>query len=695
MGKITTSEIRNVSLMSHGGAGKTSLTEAMLFNAGVIERLGKVDDGSTVSDYDPEEIKRHISLTSTIASFNWKDCKINLIDNPGYADFVGEVKGSLRASDGAVLLIDAVSGFEPQAETYWKMAELEGLAKLIFVNKMDKENADFDKALASIKASIKGTLVPLQLPLGAGKDFKGVIDLVKAEAIIFDKGKPVATEIPSNMAETAAEARQELMEAAAENDEALLDKYLNEETLSDEELILGLSKGVKEGGLTLVMCGSALQNQAVSPLTDAMIRYLPAPSERGAALAFEGRDAKEISLSPDPSGPLAALVFKTISDPYIGRLNFVRVYSGTMKPSSTVNNSTQDKKEKIGHLFAMCGKEQKDVSEAVAGDIVAIPKLAVTHSNDTLCDESKSITLKAIDFPTPVYSVAIVSKNKGDDDKLSTALTKLAEEDATFDIRRDNETSQTVISAMGNVQIEVKLDKLNHKYGVAAELKDKKIAYKETIKKAARVQGKYKKQSGGRGQYGDVWVEFQPLPQGTGFEFEDKIFGGAVPKQYIPAVEKGLREAMAEGVLAGYQAVDIKAILNDGSFHPVDSSEMAFKIAASMAFKKGVAEAAPVLLEPILSVEVLVPESYMGNVIGDLNSKRGRILGMEPQDDGFELVKAFVPEAEMKSYATELRSLAHGRGSFSFEFARYDEVPKELQDKIVEALKKEIEATGH
>ncbi|MDI6799791.1 MAG: elongation factor G [Actinomycetota bacterium] len=686
MGKTTTADIRNVSLISHGGAGKTSLTEAILFDAGSIERLGRVDDGSTTSDYDPEEIKRHISLTSTITHFNWKDHKVNLIDNPGYADFIGEVKGSLRACDGAILLIDAVNGFEPQAETYWKMAGDENLSRLVFINKMDKENADFDKALASLRASLKGSLMQLQIPIGSGKDFKGVIDLVKEESLISDKGKMTKGPVPGDMQEKVAEARRILMEAAAENDEELLDKYLSEESLSGDEMLLGLAKGVKEGGLALVLCGSALFNQAVEPLMDAIVNFVPSPNERPTPAAFEGRDKKEVACDADPSAPLVALVFKTISDPYIGRLNFARIYSGTMRASSTVNNSTQDKKEKIGHLFAMCGKEQGDVSETICGDIVAIPKLAQTHSNDTLCDESKDIVLEKIDFPTPVYSVAIESKTKGDDEKLSTALSKLAEEDPTFVIRRDNETSQTVISAMGNVQIEVKMDKLNHKYGVQAELKEKKIAYKETIRKSARVQGKYKKQSGGRGQYGDVWVEFQPLAQGSGFEFENKIFGGSVPKQYIPAVEKGLREAMAEGVLAGHEAVDIKATLHDGSFHPVDSSEMAFKIAASMAFKKGVAEASPVLLEPILNVEVLVPEAYMGNVIGDLNSKRGRILGMEPTEDGFELVRASVPEAEMKRYATELRSLAHGRGSFSFEFARYEEVPKDLADRIVEEI---------
>lgn len=685
MGKVTTTAaIRNVSLISHGGAGKTSLTEAMLFNAGAVERLGRVDDGSTTSDYDSEEIKRHISLNSTITHFDWNGCKINLIDNPGYADFVGEVKGALRASDGVILLVDAVNGFEPQAETFWKMAEDERLSKIIFINKMDKENANFDKSLASLRASLKGTIVPTQLPIGAGKDFKGVVDLISGESLTFEKGKMSRAPLPSEMVEMAAEAKRMLMEAAAENDEELLDKYLSEETLSDEELSFGLAKGVKEGGLILVMCGSALLNEAVTPLADAIVKFMPAPNERGDVTAFEGKELKEISLSSDPSGPLVALIFKTLSDPYIGRLNFVRVYSGTLKAASTVYNATSDKKEKLGHILLICGKEQQDVSEAVAGDIVAIPKLAATRSNDTLCDESRTIILKKIDFPAPVYSVAIESKTKGDDEKLSTALAKLTEEDPTFTIRRENEIAQTVISAMGNVQLEVKLDKLKHKYGVQAELLEKRIAYKETIGKSAKVQGKYKKQSGGRGQYGDVWVEFQPLPRGSGFEFEDKIFGGSVPKQYIPAVEKGLREAMGEGVLAGYQVVDIKAILYDGSFHPVDSSEMAFKIAASMAFKKGVAEAAPVLLEPILNIKVFVPESYMGSVIGDLNSKRGRILGMEPQEDGFELIKACVPESEMKKYATELRSLAHGRGSFSFEFARYDEVPKELQGKIIE-----------
>jgi len=687
MEKTTTSKIRNVSIAAHRGTGKTSLSEGMLFNSKSISRLGKVDDGSTVSDYDPEEIKRKISINATLASVEWKENKINLIDTPGYTDFISEVKASLQISDGAIILVDAPMGVETQTEIIWKMANERNLPRLVFINKMDKDNADFEKALESLKSTLDNSVTAVQLPLGTDKEFKGVIDLVKMRALTFNNGKITEEAIPEELQPTVEKYLKILTEAIAETDDDLLTKYLEEESLTSEEIISGLKRAVKKGKIIPVFCGSALKNTGVQPLLDAVIDYLPSPDEMPEVKGKNPKTNEEEVRKPIENKPFCALVFKTISDPYIGKLNFVRVYSGTLKTDSHIYNATNKNKEKVGHLLQMQGKEQKEIKEAGAGDIVAIPKLSHTHTGDTLCDESRPIILKKIDFPEPIFSIAIDVKKKEDEEKLATSLTKLAEEDPTFTIRRDHDVGQTIISGMGNVHLEVKINKLKQKFGVETIKEELKIAYKETIRKTSKVQGKYKKQSGGHGQYGDVWIEFQPLPHRGGFEFEDKIFGGSVPRQYIPAVEKGLKEALDEGILAGYPVVDIKTILYDGSYHPVDSSEMAFKIAASMAFKKGLLEANPVILEPILNVEVIVPESDTGTIMGDLNSKRGKILGMEPIGNGYERVRARVPEAEMKRYAAELRSMAHGRATFSVEFANYKEAPHDIQEKIIAEAK--------
>jgi len=681
--KTTTRKIRNVSITAHGGTGKTSLSEGMLFNSKNISRLGKVDDGSTVSDYDPEEIKRKISINAALTPVEWEENKINLIDTPGYADFISEVKASLQISDGAIILVDALMGVETQTEIVWKMANERNLPRLIFVNKMDKEDANFEKDLESLKSTLDNSVTAVQLPLGTDKEFKGVIDLVKMRALIFNNGKIIEEAIPEELQPTVEKYLKILTEAIAETDDDLLTKYLEEEPLTPEEIISGLKKAVKKGKIIPVFCGSALKNIGIQPLLDAVIDYLPSPDEMPEVKGKNPKTNEEEVRKPIEDEPFCALVFKTISDPYIGKLNFVRVYSGTLKTDSHIYNATNKNKEKVGHLFQMQGKEQKEIKEAGAGDIVAIPKLSHTHTGDTLCDESRPIVLKKIDFPEPIFSIAIDTKRKEDEEKLATSLTKLAEEDPTFTIRRDHDVGQTIISGMGNVHLEVKINKLKQKFGVGTIKEELKIAYKETIRKTSKVQGKYKKQSGGHGQYGDVWIEFRPLPHRGGFEFEDKIFGGSVPRQYIPAVEKGLKEALNEGILAGYPVVDIKTILYDGSYHPVDSSEMAFKIAASMAFKKGLLEANPVILEPILNVEVIVPESDMGTIMGDLNSKRGKILGMEPIGNGYESVRAQVPEAEMKRYAAELRSMAHGRATFSVKFANYEEAPHDIQEKII------------
>ncbi|MDO8885689.1 elongation factor G [Candidatus Oleimmundimicrobium sp.] len=691
MGEITTSKIRNVSLVAHGGTGKTSLAEAALFTSQAINRLGKVDDGTTVTDYDPEEIKRKISTNSTLAYLEWRSNKINLIDTPGYADFIGEVKAALRVSDAAIVLVDGLAGVKVQTEIAWKMADERNLPRLVFINKMDKENASFEKALESLKKTFKNSFVTIQLPIGANKDFKGIIDIIKMRSLTFKNGKVTEDAIPDNLKPMTDKYAKILTEAVAETDDNLLTKYLEEKPLSSEEILEGLKKATKSGQIVPILCGSATENIGINPLLDTIIDYLPSPDERPAAKGTNLKTKEEETCKPIENEPLSALVFKTLSDPYIGKLNFARIYSGTLKADSEIYNSTTKHKEKVSHLLQVIGKEQKDIKEAIAGDIVAIPKLSNTHTGDTLCDELKPIVFEKMTFPEPIFSIALEPKSKNDDGKLGTSLNKLTEEDPTFKVKRDHETGQTIISGMGNVHLEVKVSKLKQKFGVEAITKDPKIAYKETIRGTSKVQGKYKKQSGGHGQYGDVWIEFKPLPHGAGFEFEDKIFGGSVPKQYIPAVEKGLIEALDKGVLAGYPVVGIKAILYDGSYHPVDSSEMAFKVAASMAFKKGIQEATPVILEPILNVEVTVPQEYMGTVIGDLNSKRGKILGMEPIGNGYEIVKARVPKAEMKKYAPELRSMAHGRATFSFKFASYEEAPHDIQEKIIAEAKKEKE----
>ncbi|HDP70504.1 MAG TPA: elongation factor G [Actinobacteria bacterium] len=691
MGKTATNKIRNVCIVAHRGTGKTSLTEAMLFDSKSISRLGRIDDGSTTSDYDAEENKRKISISATLAPAEWRENKINFIDTPGYADFISEVIGALRISDGALFLVDAVVGVEVQTEVIWKMAKEKNIPKLVFINKMDKENADFDKTLKSLKDTFGSSVTAIQLPIGKNKGFKGVIDLVKMKALTFSDGKMTEETIPKELQATSDEYMKALAEAVAETDDDLLTKYLEEETLEPKEVLSGLKRAAKSGEIIPVLCGSALENIGVNPLLDAVIDYLPSPDEKPETRGTNPKTNEEEIRKPSENEPLCALVFKTLSDPYIGRLNFVRIYSGILKADSHIYNTTNRKKERVSHLLQMLGKEQRDIREAIAGDIVAIPKLSDTHTGDTLCEESSPIILEKIDFPEPIFSIALEPKSKGDEEKLGTSLNKLTEEDPTFRVKRDHEINQTAISGMGNVHLEVKINKLKQKFGVEAVTEEPKIAYKETIRGRSKVQGKYKKQSGGRGQYGDVWIEFQPLPRGTGFEFEDKIFGGSVPKQYIPAVEKGLKEALIKGVLAGYPVVDIKAILYDGSYHAVDSSEMAFKIAASMAFKKGVQDANPIILEPILNVEVIVPADIMGTVIGDLNSKRGKILGMEPIEDKYERVRAQVPAAEMKKYATELRSMAHGRATFSVEFASYEEVPHDAQEKIIAEAKEEKE----
>lgn len=691
--KVPTMEkIRNVGVIAHGGSGKTSLVEAMLFNSKTITRLGKIEDGTTTTDFDADEIRRKISVNSTIAPFEWKNHKINIIDTPGYADFVGEVISSLRVVDSAIVVLSAVSGVEVQSEIVWRYAEEQKIPRIIFINKMDRENADFYKAVAMAKESFGSVPAVIHIPIGSAESFKGVVDLVKMKAIICKNSEYSEEEIPSELNEKTAELRDKLMEAVAETDEALLEKYLEGNELTEQEIIDGLRKGTVNGDIVPILCGSATKNLCINPLMDAIIEILPSPKERPDNAAVDKKSKEEIAIKNAENEPLSALVFKTIVDPHIGRLSLFRVYSGELNSNSVVYNSTKDKNERVGQILTLCGKKQEPLQKAIAGEIAAVAKLQETMTEDTLCDPGHPLILKGIDFPKPIISAAIEPKTKGDEDKLSGALSKLAEEDLTFNIKKDKETHQTVISGMGESHIDIIIDRLKRKFSAEAEIVKLKIPYRETIQSTVKIQGKHKKQSGGHGQYGDCWLELEPLGRGKGFEFINKIFGGSIPKQYIPAVEKGVIEAMQKGILAGYPVVDIKVTVCDGSYHSVDSSEMAFKIAGALAFKNGVIKANPVILEPVMSMQVIASENYMGDIIGDLNSKRGKILGMEPGENHLQLIKAQVPFAEISKYANDLRSITQGRGTFKTEFSHYEEVPSHLSQKIIEETKLEKES---
>lgn len=666
-----TAQLRNVAVIGHGGTGKTSLVEAMLFNAGHTTRLGKVDDGTATTDFLPEEVKRKISVNLAMAPCEWKNCKINLLDTPGYSDFFAEVKSALRVADSVLVVLCAVSGVEVQTEIGWK--EAGNLPKIAFINKMDRENASFERVIQQMKDVLKGNIIPLQLPLGAESNFSGVVDLLKMKAYRYNPKEGTYEEqpIPDDLKEKAEEAREAIMEAAAEGDDELLMKYLDGEPLSEEEIYSGLKKAFQANSFVPVLCGSALNNIGVRHLMDFLVDFAPAP------------DVSE-------ENALAALVFKTMTDPYVGKLSFFKVFGGSMKSDSIVFNSNKEREEKISQIFVMRGKQQEAVPEVKAGDIAAVAKLQDTSTGDTLCRKDKPIKLEGIDFPEPTLSVAIEPKSKGDEDKLSNAINKLLESDPSLRLHKNLETKETILTGMGETHLDIVIERLHQKFGVEVTSRPPSVPYRETIRSTVQQEGKYKKQTGGRGQYGHVWITLEPYPDGE-FAFEEKIFGGAVPKQYIPAVEKGLREAITEGVLAGYPVTGVKVTLYDGSYHPVDSSELAFKIAASMAFKKAMEKANPVLLEPIMNVEVIVPEQFMGDIMGDLNGKRGRILGMEPVEGGLQLIRAQVPLAEMSDYAIALKSITQGRGNFRMEFSHYEEVPPRLAEEIIEKRRAEME----
>jgi len=678
-------KIRNIAIIAHGGAGKTSLTEAILFNSKAIDRLGSVENGNTTTDYEPEEIARKISLSSSLAYCEYNGHKINIIDTPGFINFLEDTRGCLRVSDGAVLIVSAISGVKAETEKIWKYACEFEIPRIVFINKMDKENANFYRAIGELEKSFDIEAIPLNLPMGDGPAFKGLIDLIKMKAYTFENSKPVEMPLPDM--EEIAIYRKKLVEKIAEADDNLLEIYLEKGDLTDDELL----KGIREGSLTRrflpVTCGSATRNIGVKELMDIILLCLPSPVDISRIVPIKGKSPKDGSIierRPSYSEPFSAYVFKTISDPYAGKLTFFRVYSGTIKADSTVLNSVTNTKERIGQVFFAIGKKQIPAQIIGAGDMGVTAKLKDTSTGDTLCDESNPIIFEKVKFADPVLSYAIAPKSKGDEEKVSAGLQRILEEDPTLRFHRDEETKEMIISGMGQVHIEVALEKLKRKYGVEVIMKTPKIPYRETIKTSAKAQGKYKKQSGGRGQYGDCWIEIEPLPRNGGYEFIDKIVGGVIPRQYIPAVEKGVIEAMHEGVLAGYPMVDIRVTLYDGSYHSVDSSELAFKIAGSLAFKKAAQEAKPVLLEPIMKVEVIVPDDTLGTVIGDLNARRGKVQGVEPQAGGNQKILALVPMAEMLTYANQLQSITSARGLYSMEFSHYDEVPTHIAQKIIQ-----------
>ncbi len=673
-------QIRNVVLLSHNGAGKTSLSEAMLFQAKAITRLGKVDDGATTSDYDPEEVKRKISLNTSLLPFEWNKTKINILDAPGYPDFVGEVKAALRVAEGAVIVVCAASGVEVGTELVWKYAEDKGVPRILFVNKIDRDNADFFKTLEQLETTFGKKCVPIQLPIGSESNFEGVLDLITT--------KP--SDAPSNLGDKVAAFRDKVAEAAAETDDDLIAKYLEGEELTEEELHRGLRAATTEGKVVPVMVGSALQNKGVAELMNAICSYLPSPKDKGKITAQNAKTHQEEATEPEDAAPLSALVFKTTADPYVGKLTYLRVYSGVINSDSSVWNANKNRAERIGQLYRIRGKAQEPVSRIAAGDIGAVSKLAETGTNDTLCNKEHPLLLDTIEFPAPTLSVAVYPKTKADMDKLGPALGRLSEEDSTIAVHKDAITAETIVSGMGEAHVDVSVEKIKRKFGVELRIDTPKIPYKETITVPVKAEYKHKKQTGGHGQYGHVLLELAPLPRGTGSEFGAKVVGGSVPRNYIPAVEKGVNEALNEGVLAGYPVTDLKVTLYDGSYHSVDSSDIAFKLASSHALRKGVSEGQPVLLEPIMNVQITIPDSFTGDVMSDLNGKRAKVLGMTP-GGGINVIDAQVPLAEVLRYAIDLRSITQGRGGYTMEYSHYEEVPQHITQNIISESKKESE----
>jgi elongation factor G len=678
-----TAQIRNIALIGHGGCGKTSLAEALLFGAGATNRLGRVDDGSSVLDYEPEEIKRQITISSAFHHYNWKKHTVYLADTPGDDNFLADTRATLHVADGAIVVIDAVDGVKVGTEKVWQAANNYQLPRLIYINKMDRERADFSQVLKEAREILEVQAVPLQLPIGREASFKGVVDLVSLKAYTPGaSGKMEAGPIPDDLKDEAEALRGDLLNYAAESDDALIEKFLEEGELTPEEIYQGLRSGTLKGNFVPVLCGATQGNLGYPLLLDAINVYLPAPEDRGQVKGHKPGGTDEVALDQDPDGTLAAQVFKTVADPYAGRLSIFRIYSGTMKADNTVFNATRGVPERFGQIFLLEGKGQKAAATLGPGAFGAVAKLKETVTGDTITAENQPLLLPPIPPSKPMVTFAVEPKKQGEEDKAFSSITKLIEEDPSLALGRATETKEILLSGMGSVHIEAAAEKLKRKFGVEVNLKPPKVPYRETIKGSVKVQGKFKRQSGGRGQYGDTWLELEPLPRGTGFEFVDKIVGGAIPRQFIPSVEKGIVEAKNVGILAGCPVVDFRVSLYDGSFHDVDSSDMAFKIAGSMGFKKGCEAANPVLLEPVMKMTVTVPEDNMGDIIGDLNGRRGRVLGVEAKGK-LQVISAHVPMTEVLLYAPDLISKTGGRGTYEMEFDHYDEVPPHQAEKII------------
>lgn len=668
-------DIRNVGIVSHGGAGKTSLSEALVFNTGVIKRLGKVDEGNTIADYHPEEVNRKMTINTSLIACEWKDKKVNLLDTPGFSDFFGEVKSTLRVTDSIVMVVDAVSGVQVSTDIIWDLADKANMSRFVFINKMDRENADFFRVVKSMQDKLTKQIIPIQIPIGAEANFSGIVDLIDMKAFTYDDGISTEIEISDEMMQKIKQHREKLIEAAAEGDDELILKYLEGEELTNREIIQGLKIGIISGKIVPVLCGSAINNIASDKLLDVLVNYAPNPLDK-----VEDKSVM--------SKPVAALIFKTMADPYVGKINYFKVFQNNFTGDSNYFNASKQIDEKVSHIYTMQGKNQIQMSKFEFGDIGVIPKLTETSTGDTFTTRDSEVILDGIEFPVPTFSVAIDPKTKGDEDKLGNALNRLLEEDPTLRLEKNVETKQTLLTAMGEAHIDIVLERLKRKFGVEVTVVAPKVPYRETIKgTASKVEGKHKKQSGGSGQYGHVFIDMSPFPDGD-LEFNQKIFGGSVPKQYIPAVEKGIRESMGKGTLAGYPVTNIKVTLTDGSYHTVDSNEMAFKIAASIAFKKALEQAKTVLLEPIMNIEVIVPDQFFGDIMSDFTSKRGRILGME-QNEKLQIIKAQAPLSEMYRYSIDLKSITQGRGAFLMEFSHYEEVPTNIAEKIIAESKAE------
>jgi elongation factor G len=685
MGQFETSKIRNLGIVAHGGAGKTSLSEAILFDTGMIDRLGRVDDGTSTMDFEPEEIKRKISITSALDHCEWLGHSLHIVDTPGYGNFIADTRACMRTLDCAVVILSAISGVKAQTEEIWSWANEFEIPRIAFVNKLDRERASFLRAIDDMEKMLGARGVAIQMPIGLETEFEGVIDLITMKAFFYDKdgsGKFKEGAIPSEYTDEATRLREQMVETVAEAYDALTEKYLENGDLSEDDIIDGLRVGTMRNTFTAVLCGSATANIGVAHLLDAVCAYLPSPLDRTKAVGIHPKTNAVIERAPDEKEPFSALVFKTTSDPYTGKITIFRVYSGVLNSDSTIFNSTKGIEERIGQIYELEGKKQHPIKQAVAGDIVAVAKLKETVTGDTLCDPAKPIIFEPAKQLLPVISYAIEPKTKADEDKIHNALHRMIEEEPTLESHRDIQTKEFIISGMGQVHLEVIVEKMKRKFGVEVLLKTPKVPYFETIRGTAKVQGKYKKQSGGRGQYGDCWIEMSPTGRGEGYIFEDKVVGGVIPRQYIPAVDKGIQEACIEGFLAGYPVVDFKVALYDGSFHTVDSSEMAFKVAGSMAFKKAMELCKPVLLEPIVNMKITVPDENMGDVIGDLNSRRGKVVGVEPKANS-QIIRTIVPMSEVLAYSNDLKSMTSDRGLFSIEFSHYEEVPSHLSQKII------------